>query len=173
MLHFPGVISSALWRSWITGTTHLGRSRSLVSFLWYSPSGSVWLLAEPERSNSHCYNCVYNVGVLCQQRLQTKVIKIVDVSYGGENGFNQAIELASDALANVKFIQEKKLIGKSDKSGHLNKLSFICVLLFKQEVSFPPAFNSLNALSTFSTPNVVCGFTLLATCKTEKTFFWQ
>jgi hypothetical protein len=47
------------------------------------------------------------------QRLQAKVIKIVDVSYGGENGFNQAIELASDALANVKFIQEKKLIGKS------------------------------------------------------------
>ena len=45
------------------------------------------------------------------QRLQTKVIKIVDVSYGGENGFNQAIELASEALGNVKFIQEKKLIG--------------------------------------------------------------
>lgn len=45
-------------------------------------------------------------------RLQAKIIKIVDVSYGGENGFNQAIELASEALANVKFIQEKKLIGK-------------------------------------------------------------
>ncbi|CAI9717776.1 eukaryotic peptide chain release factor subunit 1 [Octopus vulgaris] len=45
-------------------------------------------------------------------RLQGKIIKIVDVSYGGENGFNQAIELASDALANVKFIQEKKLIGR-------------------------------------------------------------
>lgn len=43
-------------------------------------------------------------------RLQTKVIKIVDVSYGGENGFNQAIDLASETLANVKFIQEKKLI---------------------------------------------------------------
>lgn len=45
-------------------------------------------------------------------RLQAKIIKIVDVSYGGENGFNQAIELSSDALANVKFIQEKKLIGR-------------------------------------------------------------
>lgn len=45
-------------------------------------------------------------------RLQAKIIKIVDVSYGGENGFNQAIELASDSLANVKFIQEKKLIGR-------------------------------------------------------------
>lgn len=46
------------------------------------------------------------------QRLQGKVIKLVDVSYGGENGFNQAIELAAESLANVKFIQEKKLIGK-------------------------------------------------------------
>lgn len=45
------------------------------------------------------------------QRLQAKIIKTVDISYGGENGFNQAIELAADALANVKFIQEKKLIG--------------------------------------------------------------
>ncbi|KAK0411003.1 hypothetical protein QR680_005425 [Steinernema hermaphroditum] len=44
------------------------------------------------------------------QRLQAKIIKTVDVSYGGENGFNQAIELAADALSNVKFIQEKKLI---------------------------------------------------------------
>ena len=45
-------------------------------------------------------------------RLQGKVIKLVDVSYGGENGFNQAIELAAESLANVKFIQEKKLIGR-------------------------------------------------------------
>ena len=36
----------------------------------------------------------------------------MDVSYGGENGFNQAIELSAESLANVKFIQEKKLIGK-------------------------------------------------------------
>lgn len=46
------------------------------------------------------------------QRLQTKIIKMVDVSYGGENGFNQAIELAAESLHNVKFIQEKKLIGR-------------------------------------------------------------
>ncbi len=28
------------------------------------------------------------------QRLACKVLKVVDVSYGGENGFNQAIELS-------------------------------------------------------------------------------
>jgi len=49
---------------------------------------------------------------LFDPRLKTKVVKILDVSYGGDNGFNQAIELAADALANVKFIQEKKLISK-------------------------------------------------------------
>ena len=72
-------------------------------------------------------------------RLQAVIVNIVDVSYGGENGFNQvrvallghtvaceytqasaltceqsdqAIELSTDILANVKFIQEKKLIAK-------------------------------------------------------------
>ncbi|KAJ3368739.1 eukaryotic peptide chain release factor subunit 1 [Allomyces macrogynus ATCC 38327] len=46
------------------------------------------------------------------QRLQAKIVSIVDVSYGGDNGFNQAIELSAEMLSNVKFIQEKKLISK-------------------------------------------------------------
>jgi peptide chain release factor subunit 1 len=45
-------------------------------------------------------------------RLQAIVLNTVDVSYGGENGFNQAIELSAEILANVKFIQEKRLISK-------------------------------------------------------------
>uniref|UniRef100_A0A8C4X066 Eukaryotic peptide chain release factor subunit 1 n=1 Tax=Eptatretus burgeri TaxID=7764 RepID=A0A8C4X066_EPTBU len=49
--------------------------------------------------------------VMFYPRLQTKVLKIVDISYGGENGFNQAIELSQEVLTSVKFIQEKKLIG--------------------------------------------------------------
>lgn len=44
------------------------------------------------------------------QRLAAKVLKIVDISYGGENGFNQAINLVSDMLANVHFVQEKALL---------------------------------------------------------------
>lgn len=51
-----------------------------------------------------------NTSDLFDPRLAAIVTKIVDVSYGGENGFNQAIELAADALANVKFIKEKKLL---------------------------------------------------------------
>lgn len=45
-------------------------------------------------------------------RLQAVILKVVDVSYGGENGFNQAIELSAEVLANVKFIQEKRLINR-------------------------------------------------------------
>ena len=45
-------------------------------------------------------------------RLKAATIKTVDVSYGGINGFNQAIELCAESLRNVKFIQEKKLISK-------------------------------------------------------------
>ncbi|KAK0538462.1 translation termination factor eRF1 [Tilletia horrida] len=49
---------------------------------------------------------------LFDPRLAAKVIRTVDVSYGGENGFNQAIELSAESLQNVKFVQEKKLIQK-------------------------------------------------------------
>jgi len=59
-------------------------------------------------------------------RLVAKVIKVVDVSYGGENGFNQAIELAAESLSNVKFVQEKKLIQKyfDEISQDTNKYCF-------------------------------------------------
>lgn len=49
---------------------------------------------------------------LFDMRLHKIVVKMVDVSYGGENGFNQAIELSADALANVKLMKEKKLLQK-------------------------------------------------------------
>ena len=49
---------------------------------------------------------------LFDPRLQKAVIKTVDVSYGMDPGFNQAIELAGECLANVKLVQEKKLLQK-------------------------------------------------------------
>jgi len=50
---------------------------------------------------------------LFDQRLAAIVMPpLLDISYGGEAGFNQAIELASETLKNVKFIQEKKLVTK-------------------------------------------------------------
>ena len=49
---------------------------------------------------------------MLDRRLAEIVLKKVDVSYGGENGFNQAIALSADALSNVKFIQERELINR-------------------------------------------------------------
>lgn len=52
-------------------------------------------------------------GDLFDPRLDAILIKpLLDISYGGENGFNQAIELAAESLKNVKFIQEKRLVTK-------------------------------------------------------------
>jgi peptide chain release factor subunit 1 len=47
---------------------------------------------------------------LFDPRLSKIVVKMVDVSYGGEQGFNQAIEGSADALTNVKLMKEKKLL---------------------------------------------------------------
>ena len=49
---------------------------------------------------------------LFDPRLAKVVIKVVDVSYGMDPGFNQAIELSTEALSNVKLVQEKKLLQK-------------------------------------------------------------
>jgi len=53
-----------------------------------------------------------NQSDMFDKRLLNIVVKIVDVSYGGENGFNQAITLSADSLLNVKFVAEKKLLSK-------------------------------------------------------------
>ena len=47
---------------------------------------------------------------LLDPRLGDIVLKLVDVSYGGELGFNQAIQLSEETLSNVKFVKEKKLV---------------------------------------------------------------
>ena len=47
---------------------------------------------------------------LFDQRLKEKVLATVDIAYGGEQGFNQAIELSSSILSNVKLVNEKKVL---------------------------------------------------------------
>lgn len=46
------------------------------------------------------------------KRLSAIVLQLIDVSYGQDNGLSQAITLGADALTNVKFVHEKKIIGK-------------------------------------------------------------
>ncbi|OAG31904.1 peptide chain release factor subunit 1 [Nematocida displodere] len=47
---------------------------------------------------------------LLDQRLKSKVAKVVDVGYGGENGLNQAIEQSEEVLQNLKLVNEQKII---------------------------------------------------------------
>lgn len=56
---------------------------------------------------------------LFDPRLASKIIKIVDVSYGDLEGFKEAISLSSDLLGNVKLVKEKKLI--EEYFDHINR----------------------------------------------------
>lgn len=51
-----------------------------------------------------------NTSDMFDPRLQAKVVNVVDVSYGFENGLNQAIEKSAESLQNVKFMKEKEII---------------------------------------------------------------
>jgi len=49
--------------------------------------------------------------VTCEQT-HTLSLRFFGCTAGGENGFNQAIELSAETLANVKFVQEKRLLSQ-------------------------------------------------------------
>ena len=49
---------------------------------------------------------------LFDSRLQSKVISVLDIAYGGLNGFNQAIDLAAPLLEGVRLVHEKKVLQK-------------------------------------------------------------
>ena len=76
----------------------------------YIPDGTVPNIKGLVLAGSAEFKTELSRSDLFDPRLKKIVIKMVDVSYGGENGFNQAIELSGEALRNVKFVQEKKLI---------------------------------------------------------------
>lgn len=46
------------------------------------------------------------------QRLKKIICNIVDISYGGEQGFNQAIDLSKGCLSGLKLVQEQQIISK-------------------------------------------------------------
>jgi peptide chain release factor subunit 1 len=45
-------------------------------------------------------------------RLKDVIVSVVDVAYGGEVGFNQAIDLAADSMANVRLVAEQRVLGR-------------------------------------------------------------
>lgn len=55
-------------------------------------------------------NCIESD--LFDMRLKNIVLTLLDVSYGQDMGFNQAITMASDAIGNVRYVHEKKVMSK-------------------------------------------------------------
>lgn len=58
-------------------------------------------------------------------RLKPLILKSLDVAYGMENGFNQAITLATDVMAGVKFNHEKKVLGRFYEAIALDEGKFV------------------------------------------------
>jgi peptide chain release factor subunit 1 len=56
------------------------------------------------------FKTVISESDMFDKRLQEVLVATYDVSYGQENGLNQAITQSADALSNVRFVEEKKMI---------------------------------------------------------------
>ena len=61
--------------------------------------------------NADFKNKLYDINLLSPV-LKKIIINVLDISYGGENGLNQAIELSKASLSNIKFIKEKKILAQ-------------------------------------------------------------
>ncbi|PAA66883.1 hypothetical protein BOX15_Mlig016649g2, partial [Macrostomum lignano] len=58
-------------------------------------------------------------GGLLDARLAGKTLQVVDIAYGGEVGLNQAIELASDCLTGLAYLEEKRCLARLfEELGH-------------------------------------------------------
>ena len=117
-------------------------------------------------------------------RIKNAVVKIVDVSYGGDNGFNQAIELSADTLANVKFVQEKKLISHyfDELARDTGKFCFgvndtlkVCLVIHSYfSLSFIHILSPSLIHSYFSLSFIHSYFSLLSlTCSAWKWALWK
>ena len=66
------------------------------------------------------------------QRIKKKILKVVDISYGGERGFQQAIEMSMGCLGDIRFIEEKQLIQSYFK--HISKNTGMIVFGVKETI---------------------------------------
>jgi len=59
-----------------------------------------------------CADLKYDLGSKLDQRLKSIIITYVDVQYGGESGFNEAIEKSEGFIDSVEFTKEKKIVNR-------------------------------------------------------------
>jgi len=104
--------SDLLGLGWKKRHNYVRKTAELATQFYINPATSQPNVAGLILAGSADFKTELSQSDMFDPRLQAKILNVVDVSYGGENGFNQAIELSAEILSNVKFIQEKKLIGK-------------------------------------------------------------
>ena len=71
-----------------------------------------------------------SVSPLFDPRLKPLIIKVLDISYGGEMGLNQAIDVAKNDLSNLPLIKEKEVINKFFE--HLKNDTGLCIYGIKE-----------------------------------------
>ncbi|KAL1200950.1 Eukaryotic peptide chain release factor subunit 1-1 [Cardamine amara subsp. amara] len=91
---------------------YLRKTAELATQFYINPSTSQLNVAGLILAGSGDFKTKLSHSDMFDPRLAAKLLNVVVVSHGGERGFNQAIELSSEILANVKFTQEKRLMEK-------------------------------------------------------------
>ena len=83
---------------------------SEISIQYFIPDGNNVIISGLIIAGSADFKNNLGLSDFFDNRLQSKILSFVDIAYGGEAGFNQAIELSSCLLKDLKFIKEKKLL---------------------------------------------------------------
>lgn len=89
---------------------HFLKKIAEISLQHFIPDGQKPIIQGLIIGGSSEFKNELNSSELLDERLRVKLYQIIDLSYGGEAGFNQAIDSCSSILTNVKFIREKKLL---------------------------------------------------------------
>ena len=89
---------------------HFLKKIAEISCQYFIPDGQTPSIQGLIIGGSSEFKNEFNSSELLDERLRSKIFQVVDLSYGGEAGFNQAIESCSIILSEVKFIKEKKLL---------------------------------------------------------------
>jgi len=83
---------------------------SEISIQYFIPDGNNVIISGLIIAGSADFKNNLGLSDFFDNRLQSKILSFVDIAYGGEAGFNQAIESSSYLLKDLKFIKEKKLL---------------------------------------------------------------
>jgi peptide chain release factor subunit 1 len=105
---------------------------------------------------------------LFDKKLKEKVISVVDISYGGISGLNQAIQLSQETFGNLQFIEEKKIINSffNEISKSTNKYCFTI-----KDTMIALELGAIETLIIWDNFNKECKLAIDKDTKVENIFF--